>query len=96
MKAIGIKNLKNKLSEYVKLAASGEVVLVTDRDQVVAELGPPHPDRSPTVHDALLADSIRKGLVRPPVNRHAPLPARHPVMPLRKMLEELDHAREDR
>lgn len=96
MKAVGIKNLKNKLSEYVKLAAAGEVVLVTDRDHVVAELGPPHPDRSPSVHDALLAHSIREGLVRPPLNRHAPLPARHPVMPLRKMLEELDRSRADR
>jgi antitoxin (DNA-binding transcriptional repressor) of toxin-antitoxin stability system len=39
-RAVGIKMLKNKLSEYVRLAASGETVLVTDRDSV-AELSPP-------------------------------------------------------
>lgn len=39
MRAVGLKILKNKLSEYVRLAASGETVLVTDRERVVAELG---------------------------------------------------------
>lgn len=55
MKAVGIKTLKNKLSAYVRLAASGETVLVTDRDQVVAELVPPRAGRSPLLADALLA-----------------------------------------
>ena len=41
MRAVGLKVLKNRLSEYVRLAASGETVLVTDRDRVVAELVPP-------------------------------------------------------
>jgi prevent-host-death family protein len=40
MRSVGINILKNKLSEYVRLAASGETVLVTDRDRVVAELVP--------------------------------------------------------
>ena len=40
MRAVGLKVLKNRLSEYVRLAAGGETVLVTDRDRVVAELGP--------------------------------------------------------
>ena len=44
MRSVGIKVLKNKLSEYVRLAAGGETVLVTDRDRVVAELGPPRVD----------------------------------------------------
>jgi len=40
MRSVGIKQLKARLSEYVRLAGGGEVVLVTDRDRVVAELGP--------------------------------------------------------
>jgi len=32
MRAVDLKVLKNKLSEYVRLAAGGETVLVTDRD----------------------------------------------------------------
>ena len=41
MRAVGLKILKNKLSEYVRLAQGGETILVTDRDRVVAELVPP-------------------------------------------------------
>lgn len=40
MKAVGIKQLKARLSEYVRLVKGGETVLVTDRDEVVAELRP--------------------------------------------------------
>jgi antitoxin (DNA-binding transcriptional repressor) of toxin-antitoxin stability system len=44
MRAVGLKVLKHKLSEYVRLAAGGERVLVMDRDRVVAEIVPPEPD----------------------------------------------------
>jgi prevent-host-death family protein len=41
MKEVGIRELKNRLSEYVRLVRAGEVVMVTDRGEVVAELCPP-------------------------------------------------------
>ena len=40
MRAVGIRELKNKLSHYVRLVEAGESVLVTDRGTVVAELRP--------------------------------------------------------
>jgi len=40
MKVVGIKQLKASLSEYIRLAKTGETVLVVERDQVVAELRP--------------------------------------------------------
>lgn len=40
MRSVGIKQLKARLSEYVRLARGGELILVSDRDEVVAELGP--------------------------------------------------------
>ena len=40
VKVVGIKQLKARLSEYVRLAKAGETVLVTERDEIVAELGP--------------------------------------------------------
>jgi antitoxin (DNA-binding transcriptional repressor) of toxin-antitoxin stability system len=40
MKAVGIKQLKARLSEYVRLARAGELILVSDRDEIVAQLGP--------------------------------------------------------
>jgi antitoxin (DNA-binding transcriptional repressor) of toxin-antitoxin stability system len=59
MRSVGLKLLKNKLSEYVRIAASGETVLVTDRDRVVAELGPPRPGRAAFIADARLAEAVR-------------------------------------
>ena len=41
MIAVGIRELKNRLSEYMRLVRAGEVVLVTDRGEVVAELRQP-------------------------------------------------------
>ncbi len=40
MKAVGVKQLKARLSEYLRLVKTGETVLITDRDEVVAELRP--------------------------------------------------------
>ncbi len=96
MRAVGIKVLKNKLSEYVRLAASGETILVTDRDRVVAELGPPRDGRSPLLADAQLAEAVRRGWITPPALPPGPPPPRKPVMSLRDLLRELDQDREDR
>lgn len=41
MHAVGIRELKNKLSHYVRLVEAGESVLVTHRGAVVAEIRPP-------------------------------------------------------
>ena len=65
MRSVGPKTLKNKLSEYVRLAAGGETVLITDRDRVVAEIGPLSPTRSPVMSDALLSDVFRQGWMTP-------------------------------
>lgn len=96
MRAVGLKILKNKLSEYVRLAASGEIVLVTDRDRVVAELGPPREGRSPVLADARLAEAARQGWITPPVLPPVEPPPRHPVMTMRQLLRELAEDRADR
>ena len=95
MRAVGIKTLKNKLSEYVRLAADGETVLVTDRDRVVAELTPPKAGRAVGVSDALLGDAVRRGWLSPPVQVAVPS-VRQPVAPLATVLRELDLDRDDR
>lgn len=96
MRSVGIKVLKNKLSEYVRLAASGESVLVTDRDRVVAELVPPCEGRGPILADAVLADAVRNGLLTPPALREKGPPPRRPVAKTETLLEELRGDREDR
>lgn len=40
MKSVGVKQLKARLSEYLRVVKAGETILVTDRDEVVAELRP--------------------------------------------------------
>ncbi len=40
MRAVGIRELKDRLSEYLRRVRAGEEVLVTDRGQVIAELRP--------------------------------------------------------
>ena len=40
MRAVGVKKLKAKLSEYLRAVKAGETLLVTDRDEVIAEIRP--------------------------------------------------------
>lgn len=96
MRAVGLKTLKNKLSEYVRLAARGETVLVTDRDRVVAELVPPRSGRAELLGDAQLADAVRRGWLRPPLLQDAGPPARVAVATLADLLGELASDRADR
>lgn len=95
MRAVGLKVLKNKLSEYVRLAAGGETVLVTDRDRVVAELVPPREGRSPAVADAVLAELVRKGWVTPAARPLTGVPPRAPVASFEELMRELDDDRAD-
>jgi antitoxin (DNA-binding transcriptional repressor) of toxin-antitoxin stability system len=95
MRTVGLKVLKNKLSEYIRIVSGGEVVLVTDRDRVVAELRPPE-GRGPLTADAVLAEAMRRGwLPAPMVVREGP-PPRSPVAPFAELLGELDADREER
>lgn len=40
MKTAGIKDLKNRLSYYLREVKKGEKILITDRDQVIATILP--------------------------------------------------------
>ena len=97
MRSVGIRLLKTRLSEYVRLAAAGETVLVTDRDRVVAELGPLRESRSPVLADAFLAEAVRSGVLAPPaLAGSGPPPGLAPVASLDEVLAELDESRRDR
>lgn len=96
MRTVGLKVLKNKLAEYVRLAASGEVILISDRDRVVAELVPPEPHRAERVPDAVLAEAVREGLVTPAALPPGPPPESVPVGPLAEILAGLEEDRAER
>jgi antitoxin (DNA-binding transcriptional repressor) of toxin-antitoxin stability system len=96
MRAVGLKTLKNKLSEYVRLAAAGETVLVVDRDKVVAELVPPLAGRAERLHDAQLAEAVRQGWLTPPALPAGGAPPRNPVASWTALARELGADRADR
>jgi antitoxin (DNA-binding transcriptional repressor) of toxin-antitoxin stability system len=96
VRAVGVKVLKNKLSEYVRLAEGGETVLVTDRDRVVAELGPPRPGRATLLADAHLAEAIREGWMTAPLVVAEGPPPRQPVASWDELARELESDRGDR
>jgi antitoxin (DNA-binding transcriptional repressor) of toxin-antitoxin stability system len=91
------KVLKNKLSEYVRLASQGETVLIADRDRVVAELVPPNPGRAQMVADAMLASLVREGVITPAVLPPGAPPKTPPaVASLQEVLAELESDRAGR
>ncbi|HTV80542.1 MAG TPA: type II toxin-antitoxin system prevent-host-death family antitoxin [Steroidobacteraceae bacterium] len=60
MRSAGIRELKNRLSEYLRRVRAGESVQVTDRGEIVAELTPP--GRSEDSAHAGVSVLVRKGL----------------------------------
>jgi len=101
MRSVGIKVLKNKLSQYLKAVAAGETLRVTDRGKVVAEIVPP---KGRSEHEAAMTDAerqwaelVRQGVVTPakrPANWKPP--RRFPMMTLEELMKEIDADREDR
>ncbi len=96
MLAVGLKALKNKLSEYVRLASAGETILISDHDRVVAELVPPGHTRGHTIADAVLADAVRSGHLTPAVLPSGSPPEALAVGSLDEILGQLADDRGDR
>ncbi len=63
MKTVGVRELKNRLSEYLRQVRSGESLLVTDRGEVVAEFSPPGVRVADSSVPAGLLALARRGLV---------------------------------
>ena len=60
---MGVRDLKNHLSRYLRLVRDGDVVIVTDRGSPVAKLAPLGVD------DDRLARLVAEGIVREPRRR---------------------------
>jgi len=67
---VGIAELRQNLSRYLRRVERGERLLVTDRNRAVAELGPPPSD------GAALDRLIAEGRVSRPLRRGLPEPLR--------------------
>lgn len=90
MIAVGVRELKNRLSEYLRLVRNGEEILVTDRGEVVAELRQPSPRVSlpyPALIDAVRQGRARLGMPNRP-DLYRPLGALTPAGMAAKLLDE--------
>jgi prevent-host-death family protein len=98
MKTVGLRELKNSLSEYVRYVRKGETVLVTDRGEVVAQISPPESANSDeAIHPGFL-ELARRGLLRMPTRKNDPsLYKRHPrMLAAGRALQLLDEERGER
>jgi len=94
MKSVGLRELKNRLSEYVREVRSGEGVLVTDRGAVVAELVPRGQGGDRQDVASGLAALARRGQVTPGApNRPEAYPKLPPLLKEHRALELLDDER---
>jgi antitoxin (DNA-binding transcriptional repressor) of toxin-antitoxin stability system len=95
MKTVGLKILKNKLSDYIRLAAAGETIAVTDRGRVVAEIAPPP---SMTGLTPFEEQGVREGWLSPARIRDGTPPPTKPVpgLTLEQLMADLERDRADR
>jgi prevent-host-death family protein len=78
---VGTKELKNRLSHYVRRVRDGEVVEITDRGTVVAEIRAVRPTRSETAALARLeAEGVITHADKRRVRPFKPIRLRKPVL----------------
>ena len=90
MKSVGIKVLKDNLSKYLRMVRDGDIVLVTDRDEVIAEIQSPQRlvSASATRWDLFLRQEERRGSVRRP--KAGPVPSIDELRKLPRPVERVD------
>ena len=62
MKTVGVRALKNRLSEYLRMVQAGESLAVTNRGVIVARLVPP--DVAGETAEEVLQQMAREGEIR--------------------------------
>ena len=96
MKTAGVREIKNRLSAYLRMVEHGERVAVTHRGRVVAEIGPPTHTTEEDAHAELRrrarAGSVRLGAPNRP--DLYPRPSRR--LPSRIVQDLLDEVRGER
>ena len=96
MKTSGVREVRNRLSAYLRMAEQGERVAITRHGRVVAELGPPahatEEGANAGWHRRALAGSVRLGAA----NRPDAYPRPAGLLPSRVVQDLLDETRGER
>lgn len=78
MRVVGVRELKDRLSEYLRRVADGETILITNRGEAVAELRQPLERPEDSRLPSGLRDLVRKGVVAPAAPND---PEAYPALP---------------
>ena len=78
IRSVGVKQLKDNLSAFLRRVKEGEIVLVTERSDVIAEIRQPTTAVPPAGEDAAAQDWARDGRLALPARPKTRL-ARSPV-----------------
>jgi prevent-host-death family protein len=97
VKAVGVRDLKNRLSSFLRDVRAGETVLITDRGEVVAQIAPPGSyDTRPDIPPGLQA-LARRGLATIGAPNSTAVYKRFPrVLKPGRLAQLLDEERGDR
>ena len=96
MTSVGIRELKARFSSYVRRVRRGEVIRVTDRGEVVAELRPPSQPQRVPAELAGLHELASRGVLRLGKSNRGTRYPRSPVrLPEGSAKAALDAERED-
>ena len=92
VKTVGVKDLKNNLSAYLREVRNGTRVLVTDRNVVVAELREPSAGYgTDAIRDPLLRKMLEAGAISLPTRPREPMgrsPVKLPEGTAKRFLDE--------
>jgi antitoxin (DNA-binding transcriptional repressor) of toxin-antitoxin stability system len=97
IKTVGVRELKNKLSAYLRDVRAGTRVLVSDRNRVIAELHEPRAAYGVgSSFDPQMEEWIETGVVTPPSVEKTPLPKSPISSPGLDIQSMIDADREDK
>ncbi len=97
MRVVGIREFKDRLSEYVRMVRRGEEILLTERGEVVAELRGADKIQPAAYANEVVADLHRRGLlVQAGLNDPAAYPKLSRALKGRSALDLLNEDRGDR
>ena len=95
LKAVGVRELKNQLSSYLRDVKAGHRILVTERGTVVAELRPSSPADLAHRQVGPLDEWVAAGRLIPPRADPSSLPASPLKLPEGTSAQLLDEERAD-
>lgn len=74
---VGVRKLKDNISAYLREVKSGSIILITDRDRVIAELHEPTIGLAPGMDLSARDEWIREKKLVPPKTKKKKCPVSH-------------------